>query len=117
MTVAAAKLLQSRPTLCDRIDGSPLGSPIPGILQARTVEWVAISFSSNMTRVLIRTGRCGHRHSQRDGPAQMLGEDSHPQPEREARDRSFPHSSQQETTLQTLWTPGLQNQEKINCSY
>ena len=43
---AAAKLLQSCPTLCDPIDGSPPGSPIPGILQARTLEWVAISFSS-----------------------------------------------------------------------
>ena len=43
---AAAKLLQSCSTLCDAIDGSPLGSPIPGILQARTLEWVAISFSS-----------------------------------------------------------------------
>ena len=43
---AAAKLLQSCPTLCDPIDGSPPGSPVPGILQARTVEWVAISFSS-----------------------------------------------------------------------
>ena len=43
---AAAKLRQSCPTLCDPIDGSPPGSPIPGILQARTVEWVAISFSN-----------------------------------------------------------------------
>ena len=43
---AAAKSLQSCPTLCDLIDGSPLGSPIPGILQARTLEWVAISFSN-----------------------------------------------------------------------
>ena len=43
---AAAKLLQSCPTLCDPIDGSPPGSPFPGILQARTLEWVAISFSS-----------------------------------------------------------------------
>ena len=42
---AAAKSLQSCPTLCDPIDGSPPGSPIPGILQARTLEWVAISFS------------------------------------------------------------------------
>ena len=42
---AAAKSLQSWPTLCDPIDGSPPGSPIPGILQARTLEWVAISFS------------------------------------------------------------------------
>ena len=43
---AAAKSLQSCPTLRDSIDGSPIGSPIPGILQARTLEWVAISFSS-----------------------------------------------------------------------
>ena len=43
---AAAKLLQSCPTLCDSIDSSPPGSPVPGILQARTLEWVAISFSS-----------------------------------------------------------------------
>ena len=43
---AAAKLLQLCPTLCDPIDGSPAGSPVPGILQARTLEWVAISFSN-----------------------------------------------------------------------
>ena len=43
---AAAKSLQSFPTLCDPIDGSPPGSTVPGILQARTLEWVAISFSS-----------------------------------------------------------------------
>ena len=43
---AAAKPLQSCPTLCDPIDGSPPGSPIPEILQARTLEWVAISFSN-----------------------------------------------------------------------
>ena len=42
----AAKSLQSCPTWCDPIDGSPRGSPIPGILQARTLEWVAISFSN-----------------------------------------------------------------------
>ena len=42
----AAKLLQSCPTLCDPIDGSPLGSSVPGMLQARTLEWVAISFSN-----------------------------------------------------------------------
>ena len=45
-TAATAKSLQSCPTLCDPIDGSPPGSTIPGILQARTLEWVAISFSS-----------------------------------------------------------------------
>ena len=43
---AAAKLLQSCPTLCDPIDGSPPGFSVPGILRARTLEWVAISFSS-----------------------------------------------------------------------
>ena len=43
---AAAKLLQSCLTLCDPIDGSPLGSAVPGILQARTLEWAAISFSN-----------------------------------------------------------------------
>ena len=43
---AAAKSLQSCPTVCDPIDSSPPGSPIPGILQARTLEWVAISFSN-----------------------------------------------------------------------
>ena len=42
---AVAKSLQSCPTLCDSIDGSPRGSPIPGILQTRTLEWVAMPFS------------------------------------------------------------------------
>ena len=45
-TAAAAKSLQLCPTLCDPIDSSPPGSPVPGILQARTLEWAAISFSS-----------------------------------------------------------------------
>ena len=43
---AAAKSLQSCPTLCDPRDGSPQGFPVPGILQARTLEWVAMSFSN-----------------------------------------------------------------------
>ena len=43
---ATAKSLQSCPTLCDPIDGSPPGSPVPGILQVRTLEWVAIYFSN-----------------------------------------------------------------------
>ena len=43
---AAAKSLQPCPTLCNPMDGSPPGSPIPGILQARTLEWVAIAFSN-----------------------------------------------------------------------
>ena len=46
VTAAAAKSLQSCPILCDPIDGSPPGSAVPGILQARTLEWVAISFSN-----------------------------------------------------------------------
>ena len=53
---AAAKSLQSCPTLCDPIDGSPPGSPVPGILQARTLEWGAIAFSylhSYMDRIFI----------------------------------------------------------------
>ena len=54
MCAAAAKLLQSCPTLCDPIDGSPPGSSVPGILQARTLEWVAISFSTVLSRTFQR---------------------------------------------------------------
>ena len=46
LNAAAAKSRQLCPTLCDPVDGSPLGSSVPGILQARTLEWVAISFSN-----------------------------------------------------------------------
>ena len=46
LAATAAKSLQSCPTLYDPMDGSPPGSPVPGILQARTLEWVAISFSN-----------------------------------------------------------------------
>jgi len=46
LSLEPVKSLQSCPTLCDPIDGSPPGSPVPGILQARTLEWVAISFSN-----------------------------------------------------------------------
>ena len=49
MYAATAKSLQSCPTLCDPIDGSPPGSPAPGILQARTLEWGAIAFSVNIS--------------------------------------------------------------------
>ena len=52
---AAAKSLQSCPTLCDPIDGSPPGSPVPGILQARTLEWVAITFSELFAYLKVRT--------------------------------------------------------------
>ena len=48
VAAAAAKSLQSCLTLCDTIDGSPPGFPIPGILQARTLEWVAVSFSMHV---------------------------------------------------------------------
>ena len=60
---AAAKLLQSCPTLCDPIDGSPSGSPIPGILQARTLEWVAIP--SPMHEVKSESGVTRSRPTQR----------------------------------------------------
>ena len=56
---AAAKSLQSCPSLCDPIDGSPPGSPIPGILQARTLEWVAISFS-NAWKWKVKVKSLGH---------------------------------------------------------
>ena len=52
---AAAKSLQSCPTLCDPVDGSPAGSPIPGILQARTLEWIAISFSRDCCKNTMHT--------------------------------------------------------------
>ena len=58
-TAAAAKSLQSCPTLCDPIDGSPPGSPIPGILQARTLEWFVISFS-NAWRWKMKVKSLGH---------------------------------------------------------
>ena len=56
---AAAKSLQSCPTLCDPIGGSPPGSPVPGILQARTLEWVVISFSNAWKwRVKVKSLSC-----------------------------------------------------------
>ena len=56
----AAKSLQSCPTVCNPIDGSPPGSPIPGILQARTLEWVAISFSRrNLSTEELMLLNCG----------------------------------------------------------
>ena len=57
---AAAKSRQSCPTLCDPIDGSPPGSAVPGILQARTLEWVAISFSNAWKwKVKVKSLSCG----------------------------------------------------------
>ena len=67
---AAAKSLQSYPTLCNPIDGSPPGSPIPGIVQARKLEWVAISFSNagkvkvkslSRVRLLATPGTAAHQ--------------------------------------------------------
>ena len=58
---AAAKLLQSCLTLCDPVDGSPPGSPVPGILQARTLEWVAISFS-NAWKWKVKVKSLSHVH-------------------------------------------------------
>ena len=52
MTAAAAKSLQSCLTLCDPIDGSPPGSPVPRVLQSRTLEWVAISFSREVLKLV-----------------------------------------------------------------
>ena len=52
IAAAAAESLQSCLTLCDPIDGSPPGSPVPGILQARTLEWVTISFSAGVLFLL-----------------------------------------------------------------
>ena len=54
MAAAAATSLQSCPILCDSIDGSPPGSTVPRILQARTLEWVAISFSMSMLHVSVQ---------------------------------------------------------------
>ena len=54
---AAAKLLQSCPTLCDPIDGSPPGSTVPGILQARVLEWVAIALATDKPRQCIKEQR------------------------------------------------------------
>ena len=59
MLLAAAKSLLSCPTLCDPIDGSPPGSPVPGILQARTLEWIAVSFSNaSKLKVKVKSLSC-----------------------------------------------------------
>ena len=64
---AAAKSLQSCPTLCDPVDGSPPGSPILGILQARTLEWVAISFSNAWKwKVKVSLSKCPTLHDPMD---------------------------------------------------
>ena len=64
VAAAAAKSLQSCPTLCNPIDGSPPGSPIPGILQARTLEWIAISFSSAWKwKVKVSHAKKSERHT------------------------------------------------------
>ena len=57
-TTTTTKLLQSCPTLCDPIDGSPPGSPIPGILQARVLEWGAIAFSDRCDSWTVKKAEC-----------------------------------------------------------
>ena len=69
---AATKSLQSCPTLCNPIDGSPPGSPIPGILQARTLEWVAISFS-NAWKWKLKVKSLGHVQLLEPGSIPRLG--------------------------------------------
>ena len=69
---AAAKSLQSCPSLCDPIDGSPLGSPIPGILQTRTLEWAAISFS-NAWKWKVKVKSLSRVDSQRPMDSSLLG--------------------------------------------
>ena len=54
VAAAAAKSLQSCPTLCDPRDSNPPGFPIPGILQARTLEWVTIAFSDHINRIKLK---------------------------------------------------------------
>ena len=86
---AAAKSLQLRPTLCDPIDGRPTGSPVPGILQARTLEWGAIAFSAGKAQEAkyslstrgrwwtwggVVVGVCPKKASY--GPAVLTGEES-----------------------------------------
>ena len=58
--ICYAKSLQSCPTLCDPTDGSPPGSPIPGILQARTLEWGAIAFSVHIYTYMYMNELCMH---------------------------------------------------------
>ena len=70
---AAAKSLQSCPTLCDPIDGSPPGSPVPGILQARTLEWVAISFS-NALLLSNKNQKTTDKHKNMDEPQRQYAE-------------------------------------------
>ena len=62
IAAAAAKWLQSCPTLCDPIDGSPPGFPVPGILQARVLEWVAIAFSAYLIELTLNICRNKNCH-------------------------------------------------------
>ena len=72
---AAAKSVQSSPTLCDAIEGSPPGSPVPGILQARTLEWGAIAFSDVQTAKASRkqSSLSGKESAQGCIPKRLLG--------------------------------------------
>ena len=72
----AAKSLQSCSTLCNPIDGSPPGSPVPGIVQARTLEWVAISFSNDQPRQHIKKHR--HYFANKGPTSQSFGSSNSP---------------------------------------
>ena len=107
---AAAKSLQSCPTVCDPIDGSPPGSPVPGILQARTLEWVAIAFSlqggnfgkqyeiyDEGVSMLVRSSEClqqlSRKHtSRRKGEAKEWGEERKKEELTVAGQEAAPHS-------------------------
>ena len=73
-TATAAKSLQSYPTLCDPIDGSPPGSHVPGILQARTLEWGAIAFSDDLYYVILNTKKIKMKSIKLLNLAKELGE-------------------------------------------
>ena len=70
---AAAKSLQSCPTLCDPIDGSPPGSTIPGVLQARTLEWAAIAFSPSYHQKVYKPKMLGRVWRKRNTLALLVG--------------------------------------------
>ena len=107
---AAAKSLQSCPTLCDPIDGSPPVSPVPGILQARTLEWVAISFS-NAWKWKVKMKSLGHVR-----PSATPWTAAHQAPPSMGVSRQeywsevplpSPYLKNTKTLIQAIWTPML----------
>ena len=114
---AAAKSLQSCPTLCDPIDGSPPGCPVPGILQARTLEWVAISFSSAWKwKVKVKSLSCVWLLAYRAPPSMGLPRQEYwsgvplprlpcPSPTPGARSNSYPSSRWCHPTISSSVVP------------